>query len=401
MSGFRILVLAGALALVLSTAVPARADDSLIVQGTTSVRDTGLLTQLVIPMFEEAHPEITLKYVAVGSGQAITNAELGQGDALLTHEPIGEAQFVAGGYSDGPGRLVLYSRFVIAGPTDDVAGVARGAGQDLVTALEVIAKAGAAGEADFVSRGDASGTNVKELTMWSLGATPLTPTGEPASSSAWYHKAQTGMGATLRVAEQCPFASHECYVLTDLPTLRALQRTQAVTHLRVLEQGTRGSTRGGAFANINPFHYYVVNPAKTGHGNVAAAEAFGDFLTSPQFQRALLTYPTASERYFTPAARPRVSLMTRWPTAPLRAGPLRIAGVAASVLPGAKPLRGTISLLRRKGAGWVRVTRTALGAGGEFAMTIHARAGFYRLSLPPSADVQLQTRDLGSLRIER
>jgi tungstate transport system substrate-binding protein len=401
MFGSRLSVLAGVLAFVLAGASPALADNTVIVQGTTSVRDTSLLTQLLIPMFEQAHPEITLKYVAVGSGQAITNAELGQGDALLTHEPIGEAQFVAGGYSDGPGRLVWYSKFVIAGPAADPAGIGKRAPKDPVTALELIAEAGAAGKADFVSRGDASGTNVKELTMWSLGATPLAPSGEPASSSGWYHKAQTGMGATLRVAEQCPFASHECYVLTDLPTLRALQRTQAVTHLRVLEQGAEASARGGAFSNVNPFHYYVVNPAKTGHGNVAAAETFGDFLTSLQVQQALLSFPTPSERYFTPAARPRISLTTRWPAAAVRVRPLRIAGVAASVLPGPKPLHGTISLLRRKGAAWVRVARTALREGGAFAMTIRPRAGFYRLSLPASADLQQRARDLGPLRVVR
>jgi tungstate transport system substrate-binding protein len=398
---FRLFTLSSALVLVVVAAAPTLADNTLIVQGTTSVRDTSLLTQLLIPAFQQAHPEITLKYIAVGSGQAITNAELGQGDALLTHEPIGEAQFVAGGYASGPGRLVWYSKFVLAGPAEDPAGIAKAAAHDPVTALELIAKAGAAGKADFVSRGDASGTNVKELTMWSLGATPLAPNGEPASSSGWYHKAQTGMGATLRVAEQCPFASHECYVLTDLPTLRALQRTQAVTHLRVLEQGAEASARGGAFININPFHYYVVNPAKTGHGNVGAAEIFGDFLTSPQFQRALLSYPTPSERYFTPTARPRISLMTRWPTSPVRVPQLRLAGVAASMLPGAKSLHDTISLLRRKGAGWVRVTRTPLGAGGAFAMTIRPRSGFYRLSVPARADLQLQTRDLGSLRVAR
>lgn len=398
MSRVRTLILATALALLLVPSVPALAD-TLIVQGTTSVRDTSLLTQLLIPMFQTAHPEITLKYVAVGSGQAITNAELGQGDALLTHEPIGEAQFVAGGYASGPGRLVWYSKFVIAGPPDDPARVATSAAHDPVTALELIAKAAAAGKADFVSRGDASGTNVKELTLWSKGATPLAPNGEPASSSGWYHKAQTGMGATLRVAEQCPFNSGHCYLLTDLPTLRALQQTHAVTHLRVLEQGADASARGGANININPFHYYVVNPAKTGHGNVTAAEIFGDFLTSPQLQRALLTYPTPSERYFTPAARPRISLTTRWPAGAVRVRPLRIAGVATSLLPGAQPLHGTISLLRRKGTGWVRVTSTALGADGAFAMTVRPRAGFYRLTLPASADLQLQTRDLGSLRI--
>src|SRR4051812_14996746 len=116
MTRFRVRAVLSAVVLVLGLAVAAGAHaHTLIVQGTTSVRDTGLLTDVLLPLWQRTHPQTTLKYVAVGSGQAITNAEAGQGDALLTHEPIGEAQFAAGGYSYEPqGRLTWFSRFVIA-----------------------------------------------------------------------------------------------------------------------------------------------------------------------------------------------------------------------------------------------------------------------------------------------
>src|SRR3954451_22793002 len=87
--------------LALVAASVAHASD-VIVQGTTDVRDAGLLTDVIIPGFQAAYPQFTLKYVAVGTGQAITNAEAGQGDAVLTHAPPLEEQFVAQGFSAEP-----------------------------------------------------------------------------------------------------------------------------------------------------------------------------------------------------------------------------------------------------------------------------------------------------------
>src|ERR1044071_542316 len=89
----------------------------LIVQSTTSVRDSGVLDQLITPQFEKRFPQYDLKFVAVGPGQAITNAMAGQGDVLIGHSPALEAQFLQGGFSREPiGRTVMWNDFVIVGP---------------------------------------------------------------------------------------------------------------------------------------------------------------------------------------------------------------------------------------------------------------------------------------------
>ena len=65
----------------------AQEPQDLIVQSTTSVRDSGLLEQVIVPEFQREYPQWRLKVVAVGTGQAITNARAGQGDVLITHAP--------------------------------------------------------------------------------------------------------------------------------------------------------------------------------------------------------------------------------------------------------------------------------------------------------------------------
>ena len=98
------------------------------------------------------------------------------------------------------GRTVMWNDFVIVGPANDPAGVLRRARTDAVGALEAIAAAGAAGRANFVSRGDKSGTNSKELEIWGLSRVARNAGNEPAAGSgnpAWYHKAGLGMADTL------------------------------------------------------------------------------------------------------------------------------------------------------------------------------------------------------------
>ena len=151
-------------------AAGAQEPQDLVVQSTTSVRDSGLLEQVIVPgLPARSIPQWTLKVVAVGTGQAITNARAGQGDVLITHAPALEAQFVADGFSLEPaGRTIMWNDFVIVGPPGDPAGVAAAARHDAAAAFEAIAAAGAAGRATFVSRGDNSGTNTKEKDIWKL-----------------------------------------------------------------------------------------------------------------------------------------------------------------------------------------------------------------------------------------
>src|SRR5690349_13263224 len=174
-----------ALAVALTGAATAGAQQQkrpLIVQSTTSVRDSGVLDQLITPQFRRRFPQYDLKFVAVGTGQAITNARAGQGDVLIGHSPAAERQFVRDGFSyERIGRTVMWNDFVIVGPANDPAGVLRRARTDAVGALEAIAAAGAAGRANFVSRGDKSGTNSKELEIWGLSRVARNAGNEPAA----------------------------------------------------------------------------------------------------------------------------------------------------------------------------------------------------------------------------
>src|SRR5215213_9295733 len=187
-----------------TTAKPAKRQD-LIVQSTTSVRDSGLLERLIAPQFERRYPQWHLKFLAVGSGEAIANARAGQADVLIAHSPKAERKFVADGFSaERTGRTVMWNDFVIVGPPGDPAGVRRPGRHDAVAAMRAIAAAGAAGRAHFVSRADASGTNAKELDLWALAGVRRTTDGEPGAGSrnpSWYRKAGLGMADTLRLTQ--------------------------------------------------------------------------------------------------------------------------------------------------------------------------------------------------------
>src|SRR3954464_5316926 len=284
----------------------------LIVQSTTSVRDSGVLDQLITPQFEKRFPQYDLKFVAVGTGQAITNARAGQGDVLIGHSPALEAQFVQGGFSFEPiGRTVMWNDFVIVGPASDPAGVLKAARNDAVSAFEAIAAAGAAGRANFVSRGDNSGTNTKEKDIWSLSRVPHTAGNEPAGAPPWYHKAGLGMADTLRLTQQCPFAGGGCYTITDRGTLQQLINNHAITGLPTVMDAQSASARGGHNLMLNVYNVYAVNPAKFPSVNLQGALAFLDFMTSPAFQAAIARFPSRQRPGFFPAAFPQVKLSRR------------------------------------------------------------------------------------------
>lgn len=302
-------------ALLATTALPAAARASdVIVQGTTDVRDAGLLDDVIVPGFQQAYPQYKLKYIAVGSGQALTNAEAGQGDAVLTHSPEAEQEFVKGGWSLGPfGKPVFYSDYVIVGPKDDPAGVFRTAAHDTARAFELIALAGAAGKANFVSRGDESGTNAKEKDIWKLTSIGLDLSGAPGSGgkdAAWYHEANSGQAATVQVAEQCPFKGGGCYDITDRGTFNRLVKNGSVANLQVVSDTNDASARGGENLLLNEFRAYVVNPRKVRSENVAGAKAFVAYLHSPSFRSQMATYPTRAQPAFSTHPPPRTTSVT-------------------------------------------------------------------------------------------
>ncbi len=229
----------------------------LILATTTSVQDSGLLEGLV-SMFERGHP-YSVKVVAVGSGAALEMARKGEADVLLVHSPEGEMELMRQGY--GIERAaVMHNHFIVVGPPADPAGI-RGA-SDAIDAFRRIA----AGSHSFVSRGDGSGTHIKEMSVWS--AAGISPSG------SWYAESGKGMGDTLRVASEM-----EAYTLTDLGTWLSVREGLG------LELIVRG---GGAL--LNEYSVIVVNPDRWPAVNAEGARAFASFVTDSEARDLIRTF---------------------------------------------------------------------------------------------------------------
>ena len=147
-------------------ATPAGSKD-LILATTTSTQDSGLLDVLV-PAFEEA-TGYSVKTVAVGSGEALKLGEEGNADVLLVHSPAAEKELVAAGYGIDR-RLVMHNSYLVVGPPADPAKI-KGM-TSAVDAFTAIAET----TSTFVSRGDESGTDTKELGYWKKAG--ITPEGD-------------------------------------------------------------------------------------------------------------------------------------------------------------------------------------------------------------------------------
>ena len=267
------LLLAGLLAVACGSGEPGSAVDQgrLLVATTTSLNDSGLLDDVVLPAYEQLHPGVTVKVVAVGSGEAIALGAQGDADVLLVHSPDDEAAFMAEGH--GTLRLPFaYNYFVIAGPGDDPAGIARA--ETASDAFGAIAEA----QSTFISRGDESGTNKKELKLWD--AAGVTPEGD------WYLSAGQGMGETLRIASE-----KQAYALTDLGTLLA---QGASLDLEPLFTGS------GDLKNV--YDVIIVNQNELPMVNAAGAEDLAQLLVSAAGQEAIAAY--GEEEYGEPLFQP-------------------------------------------------------------------------------------------------
>jgi tungstate transport system substrate-binding protein len=172
---------------------------------------------------------------------------------ILLHSPDAEKEFVENGFGIDR-RLVMHNDFVIAGPPADPAGIR---GKSPVEAFQQIYDSDAA----FVSRGDESGTHIKELALWEKAGL------DPAGRKGYLETGQ-GQGATLLVASE-----KGAYALVDRGTFLPYQQNLDLDIL----------VDGDPFL-LNVYHVITVNPAKWPDTNVAAARAFADFITSPEGQ---------------------------------------------------------------------------------------------------------------------
>jgi tungstate transport system substrate-binding protein len=227
------------------------AERSLILATTTSTQDSGLLDDLLLVFTAETRWAV--KTIAVGSGQAIELGRRGEADVLLVHSPAEEEKFVAEGTA-GRRLLVMHNDFVLLGPPDDPAGV-RGLPVD--EAMRRIAATGAV----FISRGDESGTHVRERSLWEQSGVTSGGTG--------YQETGQGMGATLRVA-----AEKAGYTLSD----RATYLSQP-GGLDVLVEGDPGL--------LNVYHVIEMTTRAGVRVQPEGAAAFADWITGPDAQQRI------------------------------------------------------------------------------------------------------------------
>ena len=256
----------------LASSSPCRAQDKfIVVASTTSTEQSGLFSHL-LPQFKAA-TGIEARVVALGTGQALDMGRRGDADVVFVHDSAAEEKFVAEGFSLKRWP-VMYNDFVLIGPRGDPAKLR---GRDISVALQNLVNS----SANFISRGDKSGTHAAELRYWKSAGADIA-----AAKPAGYKECGCGMGPALNMA-----ASLGAYVLTDRGTWLSFKNR---ADLEVLVEGDKRL--------FNPYGVMVVNPARHPHVKLAAAHQFVDWLVSAAGQAAIASYQIGGERLFFPNA---------------------------------------------------------------------------------------------------
>ena len=251
----------------------------LVIASTTSTQQSGLF-DILIPEYEKASKyNIKVEIIAVGTGKAIRVAKKGEADMLFVHDPFREEKFVAEGYGVNR-RAVMHNDFIIVGPQNDSAGIKRL--KSAIEAFEEIAEK----SSPFVSRGDDSGTNIKELDIWDDAG--INPKGK-----GWYFETGAKMGDTLLTANQ-----KKAYTLSDMGTFL---NYESKINLKILFKGDP--------ILRNNYSVIAVNPEKFPEAKYREAMDFIAFVTSPEGQRLIANYKKHAVNLFYPDAAP--SVMTR------------------------------------------------------------------------------------------
>jgi tungstate transport system substrate-binding protein len=222
----------------------------------------------IVSALEDAYLKKTgmvVRHAGAGTSAAIEMAKTGSFDLVMVHARALEDRFVAEGFGVDR-RDVMYNDFVILGPAEDPARIR---GEKSVTAA--LARIAAA-RALFVTRGDRSGTHVKEMELWEKAG--VKPAGE------WYvtyERGSTGNAPTTRYAN-----SRGAYVLMDRATQITLKREIG---LQVLVEKDP--------ALLNYIAVIRVNPARFPRANARDAQAFLDWLVSEEAQRLVKDFGVA------------------------------------------------------------------------------------------------------------
>ena len=252
---------------------PANADNPFIIlQSTTSTQNSGLYDYL-LPHFT-AKSGIEVRVVAVGTGQALRNAEKCDGDILITHSKVDDVKFVESGFGTKRSNL-MYNDFVVLGPANDPANIA--SAKTVYDALQRIV----ASQSKFASRGDNSGTHKAEKRLWKAANLII-----DSAANSWYLETGLGMGATLNFAVQT-----NAYTLSDRATW--LSFANRASH-KILFQGQPPL--------FNQYGVVPVNNSNCPNVKHEFAQQFTDWLVSADGQNIIASFTLNGVQLFFPNA---------------------------------------------------------------------------------------------------
>jgi len=233
---------------------------------TTSFYNSGL-SEILLPEIQ-SDLGLEVQLIVVGTGQALRLGEAGDVDAILVHSRAAEDLFIAAEYGTHR-REIMYNDFVFIGPSDDPAGIREAS--SAVDALLSIANA----TAPFVSRGDDSGTHIKEQNLWAKAGATV--------EGDWYRAAGAGMGATLNVA-----SGMNAYVFSD-----------RASWLNFGNKGALELLYSGDPSLFNQYAYIPVNSARWPHVQEDLALALEEWLTSEKAAELINAYTINGAHLFT------------------------------------------------------------------------------------------------------
>jgi tungstate transport system substrate-binding protein len=246
----------------------------LMMATTTSTDNTGLLDYLA-PKFKAA-TGIELKWTATGTGKALKLGENCDVDILMVHAPPAERKFVNAGFGKDR-REIMYNDFVIIGPANDPGGIQ---GKSIKEALQTIKTT----KSIFVSRGDNSGTNKKELFLWKAADLPV------PEKETWYVQTGQGMLATINIA-----AERNGYTMTDRGTyIKYEANMKGNPPLKILVQGDA--------VLLNQYSVIAIDKNHCSKAKYGTAQQFIQWITGAEAQQLIKAFKLLGKPLFVPNA---------------------------------------------------------------------------------------------------
>jgi len=194
----------------------------LLVGAATTLYNAGLVQYVLEGYKNESGHAVEFRFLVRGSGDLLRALSDGSICIAFTHAPLLERMYIEEGKVEWWGPIA-YNRFVIVGPRGDPLNVK--SAKSVVEAFKKIFEGGEAGLAKFISRGDLSGTNVRELQIWSM-------TGLKPEERSWYLKSARGAPETVRMA-----ADLNAYTFIDEGTFRVMKSRGLTGDLEILYEG--------------------------------------------------------------------------------------------------------------------------------------------------------------------